>query len=58
MFEMQRFLNSTPSAVEKVTTEGAKSQTSNIWYNLQGQRGSSPKAKGVYINGGRKIVVK
>ena len=58
MFEMQRFLNSTPSAVEKVTTEGAKSQTSNIWYNLQGQRVSSPKAKGVYINGGRQIVVK
>jgi hypothetical protein len=42
-----------PTAVETVEVETAN----NVYYNLQGQRVAAP-TKGIYINNGRKVIVK
>lgn len=43
------------TAIETISTTAA----SNTWYNLQGQKfNGKPAAPGIYINGGKKVVVK
>jgi len=44
-----------PSAIETVST----GTVDTAWYNLQGVRfNSKPTTPGIYINGGRKVVIK
>lgn len=58
MFELQRFLGLDPTGISKVSTKEQNKQNSKNWYTLQGQRISKPSAKGIYINDGKKVVVK
>ncbi len=42
-----------------ISTIGADSNVDNNWYNLQGQKfNGQPTAPGIYINGGKKVVIK
>lgn len=45
------------TSVNNITMDEDKAKD-NRWYNLSGQRISEPKTKGIYINNGRKVVVK
>ena len=57
MFELQRFIGKDPTGITSIKGNGVKT-SDNKWYNLQGQRVSSPKEKGIYICNGRKVLVK
>ena len=47
---------SQPEAINSII---ANSQNANVWYRLDGLRlNQKPTAKGVYINNGRKVVMK
>jgi len=42
-----------------ISTIGTDSKVDNNWYNLQGQKlNGKPSAAGIYINNGRKVVIK
>lgn len=57
-YVMKDFIN-TSTGIESIKGTTANQKTSgNKWYNLQGQRVSSPKEKGIYICNGRKVLVK
>ena len=49
-------ITKTPTAISTIGVDG---QNSNEWFNLAGQKlNGKPSAPGIYINGGRKVVVK
>ena len=59
MFELQRFIESNTTGINNIKGGNAKSdKVDDKWFNLQGQRISKPTVKGLYINGGKKVVVK
>ena len=36
-----------------------RSQMADVWYTLDGRKlNGKPTAKGIYVNGGRKVVIK
>ena len=50
-----RVTESEPNAIETVATD----KTDNNWYNLQGVKfNGQPSAPGIYINNGKKVIVK
>lgn len=57
MFELQRFIGLDPTGVTVVSND-VRTKTDDKWYNLQGQRVSRHDVKGIYINNGRKVIVK
>ena len=47
------------NSINNIKGGNAKSdKVDDKWFNLQGQRISKPTVKGLYINGGKKVVVK
>lgn len=57
MFELQRFIGLDPTGITAVRSNG-RIKSDDRWYNLQGQRVSRHDVKGIYINNGRKVIVK
>ena len=54
LYELQTFLTNTH--IDAITT---KQQYNDVWYTLDGRRlTGTPTAKGIYIHGGRKVIVK
>ncbi len=42
-----------------ISSIGVDNNSNNTWYNLQGQKLSGkPAAPGIYINGGKKVIIK
>lgn len=46
------------SAIEGVRSEGLKSEKCDDWFDLQGRRIDKPTAKGLYIQSGKKVVIR
>ena len=46
------------TAIESVDSEQLTVDNSNVWYDLNGRKLNSQPKKGIYINNGKKIVVK
>ena len=52
-------LTVTKANPDAISTIGTDSKADNNWYNLQGQKfNGQPTAPGIYINGGKKVVIK
>ena len=52
--------NGAESSTTGIETVGAAaSEGSGVWYGLNGQQyGGKPSAKGIYVNNGKKVIVK
>ena len=49
------FIYYAPTAIESISTEKAD----NTWYNMQGVKfNGKPSVPGIYINGGKKVIVR
>ena len=49
------FIYYAPTAIESISTE----KTDNTWYNMQGVKfNGKPAVPGIYINGGKKVIVR
>ena len=49
------FIYYAPTAIESISTE----KTDNTWYNMQGVKfNGKPSVPGIYINGGKKVIVR
>lgn len=46
------------SAIEGVRSEGVESEKYGDWFDLQGRRIDKPTAKGLYIQSGKKVVIR
>ena len=41
-----------------VIRPATEKENDNVWYNMQGMRVSKPTTAGIYINNGKKVVIK
>lgn len=46
------------TGIQVIRPESGNEAKANVWYNMQGMRVAKPTAAGIYINNGKKVVIK
>jgi arabinogalactan endo-1,4-beta-galactosidase len=53
---LKDFAPSTSTGINNITVDSTASNS--LWFNLQGQQISEPSKPGLYINNGKKVIIK